>query len=315
VVTSVLAAEALGEAGVDGGLTLSYGAHTYLCADTIFTHGTDAQRGKYIPRLASGEWIGCMGLTEPNAGSDVASLRTRAERKGDSWVLNGTKMFITNGAIADVAVVYAKTDISAGHAGISAFIVEKGTPGFSVGRQLIKMGVRSSPTSELIFEDCVIPAENLLGSEGNGFLMAMQTVEWDRSALLAPFVGAISFLIQRCTRYAQEREQFGRPIASFQGIKHKLADMKIFLEAARSLVYRIAWCKDQGRPLNHLEAAVAKLFVADWSLGPTNDAMLIFGGYGYCHEYDVERVFRDGRLAPIGGGTSDVQKVIISRLM
>ena len=315
VVTSVLAAEALGEAGVDGGLTLSYGAHTYLCADTIFTHGTDAQRGKYIPRLASGEWIGCMGLTEPNAGSDVASLRTRAERKGDSWVLNGTKMFITNGAIADVAVVYAKTDLSAGHAGISAFIVEKGTPGFSVGRQLIKMGVRTSPTSELIFEDCVIPAENLLGSEGNGFLMAMQTVEWDRSALLAPFVGAISFLIQRCSRYAQEREQFGRPIASFQGIKHKLADMKIFLEAARSLVYRIAWCKDQGRPLNHLEAAVAKLFVGDWSLGPTNDAMLIFGGYGYCHEYDVERVFRDGRLAPIGGGTSDVQKVIISRLM
>jgi butyryl-CoA dehydrogenase len=315
VVTSVLAAEALGEAGVDGGLTLSYGAHTYLCADTIFTHGTDTQRGKYIPRLASGEWIGCMGLTEPNAGSDVASLRTRAERKGDSWVLNGTKMFITNGAIADVAVVYAKTDLSAGHAGISAFIVEKGTPGFSVGRQLIKMGVRTSPTSELIFEDCVIPAENLLGSEGSGFLMAMQTVEWDRSALLAPFVGAISFLIQRCTRYAQEREQFGRPIASFQGIKHKLADMKIFLEAARSLVYRIAWCKDQGRPLNHLEAAVAKLFVADWSLGPTNDAMLIFGGYGYCHEYDVERVFRDGRLAPIGGGTSDVQKVIISRLM
>ena len=315
VVTSVLAAEALGEAGVDGGLTLSYGAHTYLCADTIFTHGTDAQRGKYIPKLVSGEWIGCMGLTEPNAGSDVASLRTRAERKGDSWVLNGTKMFITNGAIADVAVVYAKTDLSAGHAGISAFIVEKGTPGFSVGRQLIKMGVRTSPTSELIFEDCVIPAENLLGSEGSGFLMAMQTVEWDRSALLAPFVGAISFLIQRCTQYAQEREQFGRPIASFQGIKHKLADMKIFLEAARSLVYRIAWCKDQGRPLNHLEAAVAKLFVADWSLGPTNDAMLIFGGYGYCHEYDVERVFRDGRLAPIGGGTSDVQKVIISRLM
>jgi len=315
VVTSVLAAEALGEAGVDGGLTLSYGAHTYLCADTIFTHGTDAQREKYIPKLASGEWIGCMGLTEPNAGSDVASLRTRAERKGNSWVLNGTKMFITNGAIADVAVVYAKTDLSAGHAGISAFMVEKGTPGFSVGRQLIKMGVRTSPTSELIFEDCVIPVENLLGSEGNGFLMAMQTVEWDRSALLAPFVGAISFLIQRCSRYAQEREQFGRPIASFQGIKHKLADMKIFLEAARSLVYRIAWCKDQGRPLNHLEAAVAKLFVGDWSLGPTNDAMLIFGGYGYCQEYDVERVFRDGRLAPIGGGTSDVQKVIISRLM
>ena len=315
VMTSVLAAEALGEAGVDGGLTLSYGAHTYLCADTIFSHGTDEQRRKYIPRLAAGDWIGCMGLTEPGAGSDVASLRTRAQRDGSHWILNGTKMFITNGAIADVAVIYAKTDPSAGHSGISAFVVEKGTPGFSVSRSLNKMGVRTSPTSELVFEDCIIPAENLIGAEGSGFLMAMQTVEWDRSALLAPFVGAVSFLIQRCSRYAQEREQFGRPIAYFQAVRHKMADMKIFLEAARSLVYRIAWCKDQGRPLNHLEAAVAKLFVGDWSLGPTNDAMVLHGGYGYCHEYDVERIFRDGRLAPIGGGTSDVQKVLISRLM
>ncbi len=315
VITSVLAAEALGEAGVDGGLTLSYGAHTYLCADTIFSHGTDAQRWKYIPKLASGQWIGCMGLTEPGAGSDVASIRTHARRSGDQWVLNGSKMFITNGAIADVAVIYAKTDPSAGHSGISAFIVEKGTPGFSVSRSLHKMGVRTSPTSELAFQDCAVPAENLLGSEGNGFLMAMQTVEWDRSALLAPFIGAVSFLIQRCSRYAKDREQFGRPIAYFQAVRHKLADMKIFLEAARSLVYRIAWCKDQGRPLNHLEAAIAKLFVGDWSLGPTNDAMILHGGYGYCHEYDMERVFRDGRLAPIGGGTSDVQKVLISRLM
>jgi len=315
VITSVLAAEALGEAGVDGGLTLSYGAHTYLCADTIFSHGTDAQRWKYIPKLASGEWIGCMGLTEPGAGSDVASIRTHARRSGDQWVLNGSKMFITNGAIADVAVIYAKTDPSAGHSGISAFIVEKGTPGFSVSRSLHKMGVRTSPTSELAFQDCAVPAENLLGSEGNGFLMAMQTVEWDRSALLAPFIGAVSFLIQRCSRYAKDREQFGRPIAYFQAVRHKLADMKIFLEAARSLVYRIAWCKDKGRPLNHLEAAIAKLFVGDWSLGPTNDAMILHGGYGYCHEYDMERVFRDGRLAPIGGGTSDVQKVLISRLM
>ncbi len=316
VVTSVVAAEALGEAGVDGGLTLSLGAHTYLCADTIFTHGNQSQREKYIPKLASGEWIGCMGLTEPGAGSDVSSLRTRAERRGDTWVLNGTKMFITNGSIADVAVIYARIDSAPGRQeGISAFIVERGTPGFKVGRTLTKMGVRTSPTAELIFEDCTIPAENLVGQEGNGFLMAMQTVEWDRSALLAPFVGAMSFLIRRCARYAQEREQFGRPIASFQAIKHRLADIKIFYEAARSLVYRIAWCKDQGRPLNHLEAAVAKLFVGDWSLKPTNDALLVLGGYGYCHEYDLERVFRDSRLAPIGGGTSDIQKVLISRLM
>ena len=315
VTTTVMAAEALGEAGVEGGLTLSYGAHTYLCADTIYSHGTDEQRKKYIPKLAKGEWVGCMGLTEPSAGSDVASIRTRAVRDGDSWVLNGSKMFITNGAIADVAVVYAKTDPSSGQTGMSAFIVEKGTPGFSAGRTLIKMGVRTSPTSELIFEDCRIPAENLLGMENNGFLMALQTVEWDRSTLLAQFVGGVQFIIDRCTRYAQERYQFGRPIAEFQAVRHKLADLKIFLEAARSLVYRIAWCKDQGRPLNHLEAAVAKLFIGDWSLKPANDAMQVMGGYGYCHEYDVERFFRDSRLAPLGGGTSDIQKVLISRLM
>ncbi len=315
VVTSVLAGEALGEAGVDGGLTLSLGAHTYLCADTIYSHGNDEQKKKYVPKLASGEWIGCMGLTEPGAGSDVASLKLKAERKDDGWLLNGTKMFITNGSIADVAVIYGKTSPEGGHAGISAFLVEKGTEGFSVSRNLHKMGVRTSPTSELIFEDCWIPKENLLGFEGGGFLMALQTVEWDRSALVAPFVGSMQYLIEKSARYATERRQFGRPIAAFQATKHKLADMKIFMEAARSLVYRIAWAKDQGRPLNHLEAAVAKLFVGDWSLKPVNDAMLLHGGYGYTHEYDVERVFRDGRLAPIGGGTSDIQKTIISRMM
>ena len=315
VTSCVVVGEALGEAGVDGGLTLSYGAHSFLCGDTILTHGTDAQRRRYLPKLATGEWIGCMGLTEPGAGSDVAALRTRAERRDDGWLLNGTKMFITNGAIADVAVVYAKTDPRAGHAGISAFVVERGTPGFSIGKRLHKLGVRSSPTSELVFEDCLIPHENLLGDEGTGFLMAMRTVEWDRSALLAPFVGAVQFLIDRCCSYAKEREQFGRPIAAFQAVKHKLADLKIFLEAARSLAYRIAWLKDQGRPVNHLDAAVAKLFVGDWSLQPVNDAVVLHGGYGYCHEYDVERVFRDSRLAPIGGGTSEIQKLIISRLM
>ena len=315
VVTTVLAGEALGEAGVDGGLTLAYGAHTFLCADTIFRNGTEAQKKRYVPKLASGEWIGCMGLTEPNAGSDVASMKTTAVKKGDRYVLNGAKMFITNGPVADVAVVYAKTDPKATHTGISAFIVERGTPGFSAGKPLIKMGVRSSTTSELFFEDCEIPQENLIGAEGMGFMMALQTVEWDRSALLAPFVGSGTYLLERCSQYATERHQFGRPIAKFQAIKHKLADLRVFTEAARSLVYRIAWCKDQNRPLNHLEAAVAKLFVGDWSLAPTNDAMVLFGGYGYMHEYDVERIFRDSRLAPIGGGTSDIQKTIIAKLM
>ena len=315
VVTSVLAGEALGEAGVDGGLTLSYGAHTFLCADTIFAHGTEDQRKKYIPKLASGEWIGCMGLTEPGAGSDVASITTRAEKRDSGYILNGNKMFITNGPIADVAVIYAKTGKDLKHAGISAFIVDKGTPGYSAGKHLIKMGVRSSPTSELIFEDCEIPAENLIGQEGAGFQMALQTVEWDRSTILAPFVGGMSYVLKKSVRYAKQRHQFGRPIAEYQAIKHKLADIKIFIEAARSLCYRIAWCKDQGRPLNHLEAAVAKLFVGDWSLGPANDAVVLHGGYGYCHEYEVERYFRDSRLAPIGGGTSEIQKRIISKLI
>jgi len=315
VVTTVLAGEALGEAGVDGGLTLSYGAHTFLCADTIFQHGTDEQKKKYVPKLASGEWLGCMGLTEPNAGSDVAALRTRAEKKGDKWVLNGSKIFITNGPVADVAVVYTSIDPAQKHAGLTAFIIEKGTPGFSAGPPLHKMGCRTSQTSELFFDDCELPAENLLGGEGAGFMMAMQTVEWDRSALVAPFVGGMTYAISKCAEYAKERRQFGKAIAEFQAVKKKLADMKIFLEAARGLIYRIAWCKDQGRPLNHLEAAVAKLYVGDWSLGPTNDAMAVMGGYGYCHEYDMERGFRDGRLAPLGGGTSEIQKLIISKLM
>jgi len=315
VVTSVLVGEALGEAGVDGGLTLAYGAHTFLCADTIFAHGTDTQRKKYIPKLASGEWIGCMGLTEPGAGSDVASLATRAEKRGDKYVLNGNKMFITNGPVSDVAVIYAKTGKDLKYAGISAFIVEKGTAGFSAGKNLIKMGVRASHTSELIFEDCEIPEENLIGQEGAGFIMAMQTVEWDRSALLAPFIGGMTYVLKKCARFAKERYQFGRPIGEFQAIKRKLADIKIFIEAARSLCYRIAWYKDQGKPVNYLEAAVAKLFIGDWSLKPANDAMVLHGGYGYCHEYEVERYFRDSRLAPIGGGTSEIEKKIICKLI
>ena len=315
VVTTVIAGEALGEAGVDGGLTLSYGAHSFLCADTILCHASEKQKQAYLPKLASGEMIGCMALSEPEAGSDVASLTTTAIKKGDRYVLNGTKMWITNGPIADVAVIYAKTDPERQHAGISAFIVDKGTRGFTAGKPLIKMGVRSSQTSELVFADCEIPAENLLGNEGDGFLMAMQTVEWDRSALLAPFVGTANYLLKKCAHYARGRVQFKRPIGHFQAIKHKLADIRIFGEAARALVYRVAWYKDQGRPLNHLEAAIAKLYIGDYSLGPTNDAVVLHGGYGFTHEFDVERIFRDGRLAPIGGGTSEIQKKIISKLM
>jgi alkylation response protein AidB-like acyl-CoA dehydrogenase len=230
-------------------------------------------------------------------------------------VLNGSKIFITNGPIADLALVYAKTNPEKQHEGISTFIVEKGTKGFSAGAPLKKMGMRTSQTSELFFNNCQIPVANLVGQEGMGFFYAMQTVEWDRSALLAPMIGGMSYAIKQSSDYAKKRYQFHRPISHFQATKYKLANMKIFLETARSLVYRIAWCKDQGQAVNHLEAAVAKLFIGDWSLNPTNDAMLIHGGYGYCHEYGMEMLFRDNRLAPIGGGTSEIQKKIISKLI
>lgn len=313
VLTCVVVGEALGEAGVDGGLALAYGAHAFLCADTILAHGTPDQRRRWLPSLATGERIGCMALTEPGAGSDVASLATRATRVEGGYVLDGRKMFITNGRIADVAVVFART--GPGHGGLSAFVVERGARGFSASRDLHKLGMRSSVTSELVLDACFVPEDRRLGDEGEGFAMAMQAVEWDRSTLLAPLLGQLQYLVDRSCAYARGRVQFGHPIARYEAVKHRIADMKIVLEAARTLVYRVAWCKDQGSPVNPLEAACAKLFLGDASLGPTNDALLVHGGYGYCHEYDVERVFRDARLAAIGGGTSDIQKLVISRLM
>jgi butyryl-CoA dehydrogenase len=315
VVTACLAGEALAEGGADGGLTLSWGAHTYLSADTIFQHGTPQQKEKYIPKMATGEWVGCMGLTEPNAGSDAASIATTAVKKGDRWILNGTKMFITNGPIADVCVCYAVTDKEKKHMGISAFIVEKGFKGFSVSKTLKKMGVKTSTTAELAFDDCEVPEENLLGTLNNGFPMSLQTLEWDRSALLAPFVGGMEFVLKQCSQYAKQRVQFGKPISEFQAVQKKLADIKCFIDAARLLVYRVAWNKDQGKALNHMEAACAKLWVGDWGMPAISEAVQIHGGYGYMHEYPVERVFRDTKLAQIGGGTSEIQRFIISRLL
>ncbi len=315
VVTCCLAGEALGHAGVDSGHLLALGAHTYLCTDTLYKHGNEAQRKKYVPKLASGEWIGCMGLTEPGAGSDAASLQTTAVKKGDRWILNGSKTFITNAPVANVCVVYATVDKSKKHAGISAFIVEKDFKGFSTGKPFHKMGVRASTTSEVFFEDCEVPEENVLGNIGEGFMYAHQTLEWDRSALLAPFVGGMQFMIEQCARYASDRVQFEKPIKSFQAIQHKLADMKVVLEAARLAVYRVASLKDAGYPINHLQASIAKAFVGDWGFKVTSEAVQIFGGYGYIHDYPVERMLRDAKLAQIGGGTSEVQRLIISRLL
>jgi hypothetical protein len=315
VVTACLAGEALAEGGADGGLTLSWGAHTYLSADTIYRHGNEEQKKKYVAKMATGEWVGCMALTEPNAGSDAASITTTAVKKGDRWILNGTKMFITNGPIADVCVCYAVTDKEKKHMGISGFIVEKGFKGFSVSKTLKKMGVKTSTTAELVFEDCEVPEENLLGTLNNGFPMTLQTLEWDRSALLAPFVGGMEFVLKQTSQYAKERVQFGKSISQFQAIQKKLADIKCFIEAARLLVYRVAWNKDQGKSLNHMEAACAKLWIGDWGMPAISEAVQVHGGYGYMHEYPVERVFRDTKLAQIGGGTSEIQRFIISRLL
>jgi len=315
VTTCCVAAEALGQAGVDQGHLLALGAHTYLGSDTIYKNGTDEQRKKYIPKLASGEWICCMGLTEPGSGSDAAAMATTATKKGDKWILNGTKTFITNAPVADVCIVFATVDKKLGNAGVTAFIVEKDFPGFSTGEPFHKMGVKASTTSEVFMDNCEVPEENLLGEIGHGFSYAHETLSWDRSALLAPFVGGLKFMLEEATRYSGEREQFGKPINKFQAIQHKLADIKVTTEAAKLLVYRVAHDKDMGNPLNHKHLSTAKAFVGDWGLQSASEAIQIFGGYGYIHEYPIERMLRDAKLAQIGGGTSEIQRFILSRLL
>ena len=315
VVTCCLSGEALGHAGVDQGHLLALGAHTYLCMDTIYKHGTPAQLKKYIPKLASGEWIGCMGLTEPGSGSDAASITTSAVKKGDKWILNGSKTFITNAPVCNVCVIYATIDKKLKHNGITGFIVEKDYPGFSTGAPFHKMGVRASTTSEVFLENCEVPEENLLGEVGKGFEYTVETLSWDRSALLSPFVGGMQFAIEACTKYSQERVQFGKPINSFQAIQHKLADMKIIQEAAKMTVYRVAHDKDSGKPLNHMHTSIAKAIVGDWGMKAASEAVQIFGGYGYIHEYPIERFLRDAKLGQIGGGTSEMQRFIISRIL
>lgn len=315
VLTTTLAAEAFGKGATDAGLCLSWGAHMVLCGVPIWLLGTEEQRQKYLPRICDGTWIGGFALTEPNAGSDAASVQTTAKKTGDKYILNGTKMFITNGPIGKIFVTIASTDKSAKHFGISAFIVESDFPGFSVSKKLNKMGVRTSPTAELVFDNCEVPQENLIGQEGMGFVQVAQTIlEWERSCLLAPGVGGMERMLETCIKYAKERYQFGRPIAEFQAIQHKLADMKVALEACKLLIYQVAWLKDQGIPAM-LEASIAKLFVSEVGMRCAEEAVQIHGGYGYMKEYPVERGFRDAKLGTIGGGTSEIQKMIISRLV
>jgi alkylation response protein AidB-like acyl-CoA dehydrogenase len=315
ILNCCLAGEALGHAGVDGGSLLAWGAHTYLCAHNIYAFGTENQKRKYVPKLASGEWIGCMGLTEPGSGSDAASISTTAVKKGDRYVLNGSKTFITNAPVADVFVVFANVNKALKHEGITAFIIEKGTPGLTTGKPFHKMGCKCSSTSEVFLADCEVPEENILGGEGKGWFIALSGVEWDRCTLLSPMLGAALNNLDSCARYANERQQFKRPIRSFQAIQHRIADMKVFVEAVRLAVYRVASAKDNGQMLNPLQAAVSKVYAGDRGFEMASEAVQIFGGYGFMHEYPVERNFRDSKLAAIGGGTSDIMRMIVSRIM
>ena len=316
IVTTCLALEALAEGGQDGGLGLSVGAHITIGTVPIWLHGTDQQKAKYLPKLSSGEFIGAMAITEPEAGSDAGAIKCSARRDGDEWVINGSKIFITNGSIADTVIVIAVTDPDAGPGqGVSAFIVEKGTPGFTLGRDLDKMGTRSSPLSLLHFADCRVHADQMLGAEGAAlWQVAFECFDWERTVMIASSIGGMKAGLDAAVAYSKERVAFGKPIAKHQAIQHKLAEMKAYLDASRLVLYRAAWLKQEGHP-HQVEASVAKLFVAEAAMRNAIEATQIFGGYGYIKEYPIERSMRDAKLISIGGGTSEIQKMIIARAL
>jgi alkylation response protein AidB-like acyl-CoA dehydrogenase len=306
----VLAIEEL--SAVDGSVGIIVAAHNSLGTNHIFLAGNEAQKKKYVPKLASGEWLGAWGLTEPGSGSDAGGARTTAVRKGDKWVLNGSKTFITNGSYADTAVVIAVTDKSKGTHGLSAFVVEKGTKGFRPGKKENKLGLRASDTAELIFEDCEIPAENLLGVEGEGFVDSMRVLDGGRISIAALSLGIARGALDAATKYVKERRQFGKAIAEFQGIQWKLADMATELDAARLLTQRAAVLKDSGRTVTR-ESAMAKLFASEVAVRICNEAVQLFGGYGFIKDYPAEKFYRDVKLCTIGEGTSEIQRMVIAR--
>lgn len=306
-------ATALMELGkVCGGIGLSVAAHNSLCTGHIFYHGSEAQKKKYLPKLASGEWIGAWGLTEANTGSDAMRMKTTAVKDGDHWVLNGTKNWITHGLSGDVAVVLIRTGDLLDSKGITAFIVEKGTPGFSAVKIKEKLGVRASETAELIFDNVRIPEENVIGDVGAGFKQAMQILDGGRISIASLSCGVARGAYEASVKYAKEREQFGKPIAHFQAIAFKLADMATKIEAARHLVLKAAWLKDNNQPYSK-ESAMAKLYASEVAMDVTIEAVQIHGGYGFVKEYHVERFMRDAKITQIYEGTSEIQRIVISR--
>ena len=299
-------------ARVDGAVALIMAAHNSLCTNHIYQAGTEEQRRKYLPGLASGKKLGCWSLTEPEAGSDAGGTRTRAEHSENGWLLNGAKTFTTNGSYADVCVAMAVTNSELGHHGISAFIIEKGTPGFRAGKQEHKMGMCASDTAEVIFEDCRIPNENLLGKEGEGFVDTLKVLDGGRISIAALSVGMAQGAFETAFRYSQQRHQFGKAISEFQGIQWKLADMATEIEAARLLTLRASQLKDRGQPVTK-EASMAKLFASEAAVRAVNEALQIHGGYGYLKDYPIEKFYRDVKLCTIGEGTSEIQRLVIAR--
>ena len=297
---------------IDGSIGLSLAAHNSLCTGHILQHANEDQKKKYLPKLATCEWLGAWGLTEPNTGSDAGNMKTVAVKEGNEWVLNGAKNFITHGNSADVAVVIARTGEPGKSRNASAFIVERGTPGLSKGRKENKLGMRASETSEMIFQDCRIPSENLIGEVGDGFVQALKVLDGGRISIAALGCGIAEGALNAAISYSIERHQFDQPISNFQGISFKLAEMATKVEAAKKLTFRAAELKNQGKSVSK-ESAMAKLYSSEIAVEVANDAVQIFGGYGYIKDYPAEKYFRDAKLCTIGEGTSEIQKLVIAR--
>ncbi|ADC49467.1 acyl-CoA dehydrogenase [Alkalihalophilus pseudofirmus OF4] len=311
-VSYCIAVEELSRVCASTGVTLS--AHTSLAGWPVYKFGTEEQKQKFLRPMAEGKKIGAYGLTEPGSGSDAARMKTTAIEDGDHYVLNGSKIFITNGGIADIYIVFAVTDPEARHKGTTAFIVEADTPGFSVGKKEKKLGIRSSPTTEIIFEDCRVPKENMLGKEGEGFKVAMMTLDGGRNGIAAQAVGIAQGALDAAVGYAKERKQFGKPIGAQQGIGFKLADMATKIEASRLLTYQAAWRESEGVSYGK-ESAMSKLFAGDTAMDVTVEAVQVFGGYGYTKDYPVERYMRDAKITQIYEGTNEIQRLVISKML
>lgn len=299
---------------VDGSIGLSMAAHNSLCTNHILQFGNETQKQRYLPGLASGKWIGAWGLTEPNTGSDAGNMRTVAKRDGDHYIINGTKNFITHGKTGQVAVVIVRTGEPGDSHGMSAFIVERGTPGFSAGKKENKLGMRASETAELVFSDCRVHKSQMLGQEGDGFVQSLKVLDGGRISIAALSVGIAQGAFDAALRYSKERHQFNKPISTFQGISFKLADMATRIEASRLLTFRAAELKNLGKSVNK-ESAMAKLFASEVAVEVANEAVQIFGGYGYTKDFPAEKFYRDAKLCTIGEGTSEIQKLVISRAL